>query len=292
MPFYFEGWYFKQQTEKDMLALIPAYHTDGVGNGAGSLQIITKDNSWYVPLPEGAVEARRRPIFARAGDSVFSLRGIDLNVQTEDICAAGRLTFRGTVPPRGDIMGPYRFVPFMECRHSVFSMTHAVDGRITLNGTVLDFTGGTGYTEGDRGRSFPKRYIWTQCSWTDGGPCALMLSAAVVRPLGREFIGVIGFVLYRGREIRIATYHGARTVQAGNGTIIVRQGNLTITARLLEAGHQEPGQFEQALRAPTDGGMTRIVRESLSCRASFKLTERNATIFDFETDRASFEYEF
>ena len=286
-----KGWYFKQQTENNMLALIPAFHTDAGGNTTASIQVVTKNEAWFVPLPGAAMDARRRPLSVRAGDSVFSLRGIELNIRNGALNAAGQLHFRGVTPIRGDIMGPYRFVPFMECRHSVFSMTHRVDGRVTINGAVAEFTDGAGYTEGDRGRSFPKRYVWAQCCWSDGGPCSLMISAADLRPLGREFTGIAGFVCLRGRELRLATYRGAKAVSIGGGALIVRQGAFTLTARLLEdRAPSSPGA--QALRAPRGGEMVRQVRERLACRARFVLTEKDNVLFDFVTDQASFEYEY
>ena len=64
-------------------------------------------------------------------------------------------------------MGPFRFLPGMECSHGVISMGHALEGTLTLNGAVLDFAGGTGYVETDRGRSFPSAYLWTQCAWRE-----------------------------------------------------------------------------------------------------------------------------
>lgn len=291
----FEGWYFKQQSGdgisgaavscRDTLAVIPALHTDGAGRRSGSLQLITPDSSWYVPLPPDAVRVERRPLVIRAGDSTFSFRGIELDIREKDLTAAGSLTYGNLLPPKGDIMGPYRLVPFMECRHSVFSMTHTVRGSVAVNGRQLDFSDGTGYMEGDRGRSFPKRYVWAQCNWDDGGPCALMLSAADVRPLGREFVGIIGNIFLRGRELRIATYRGARLVRAGDGELVVRQGRYTLTAQLLE--HRN-----KALRAPVSGDMTRLVKESLCCRARFSLTDESVSVFDFITGQASFEYEF
>jgi hypothetical protein len=290
MKNYFEGWYFKQQTEQNMLALIPACHADSAGIRTGSIQVITKDKSWFVDLPGDTLDSRRRPLSVRAGDNVFTLRGIDLNIQSNGLNAVGRLAFTGVTPIRGDIMGPFRFVPFMECRHSVFSMTHRVDGHVAINGETYDFNGGVGYTEGDRGRSFPKRYVWAQCCWFDGGPCSLMISAADVTPLGREFIGVIGVVFLRGRELRLATYRGARVVSVGGGSLIVRQGAYTLTARLFENGGQPTDM--QTLHAPQGGEMVRTIRERLSCRARFTLTEKDDVLFDFETDQASFEYEF
>lgn len=63
--------------------------------------------------------------------------------------------------------------------------------------------------EGDRGYSFPRNYVWTQCSFPDG---ALMLSIADIPIGGFHFTGVISIVLLHGKEYRLATYLGSKAV--------------------------------------------------------------------------------
>lgn len=281
----FEGWYFKQQSNQDMIAFIPAIHTDINGRRSGSVQVVTPEQSYYIELPDYAVSIDRRNFVIRAGDSTFSAGGIEVSIRNNELTVNGRLSFGAIKPPCGDIMGPYKFLPMMECRHSVFSLTHTVGGSLMVNGRLLGFSEGTGYLEGDKGRSFPKRYIWTQYSWNDKGPCALMLSAAEVKPLGREFVGIIGFVYYMGREYRIATYRGARIAEIGGGTVAVRQGDFKLSAQCLDHGGH-------ALRAPKSGKMNRLIKESLSCGARYIFTEKNNVLFELTTDRASFEYEY
>lgn len=73
-----------------------------------------------------------------------------------------------------------------------------------------------------------------------------MLAAAEI-PLGPVcFTGVIGVVQLKGREYRLATYLGARAEKLSGGEIVVRQGTLTLTARLLE-------RQAHPLAAPTAG---------------------------------------
>ncbi len=294
MKGYFEGWYFKQQAPGDgpMLALIPAVHMDGGGRRTGSIQIVTPDEAWCVELPEAPLYTRRPVLTVNAGGSFFSERGLALNIRQKEITLTGKLRFGPLTKPRGDIMGPYRFVPFMECRHSVFSAAHSVYGSLTLNGQTLDFSGGCGYIEGDWGRSFPKRYAWTQAAWPeagrpDGAGCSVMLSAAEVRPFGAPFMGVIGVVYFQGVQHRLATYRGAKLVSADSGRISVRQGDCVLTAQLLEADTAA----RQSLRAPVSGNMVRVVRERLRCRAWYTFSVKDRVLFDDVTDSASFEYE-
>ena len=64
-----------------------------------------------------------------------------------------------------DIMGPFRFFP-MECRHGVLSMSHSLQGSIIIDGHLHSFDHGLGYAEKDSGPSFPRSYLWMQCSAT------------------------------------------------------------------------------------------------------------------------------
>ena len=83
----------------------------------------------------------------------------------------------------------------------------------------------------------------------------------------------------------VATYLGAKAAHIGNGKIAVSQGRFKLTATLIK-------KQDNRLYAPVRGGMKRLIRESLSCTASYSFEEDGKTLFDFYTDRASFEYEF
>ena len=50
-------------------------------------------------------------------------------------------------------MGPFRFIPFLQCRHGVVSMSHKTKGSIQINGDSINFHGGRGYAEKDCGCS-------------------------------------------------------------------------------------------------------------------------------------------
>lgn len=44
-------------------------------------------------------------------------------------------------------MGPFALIPFMECRHSVWSMRHFVRGTVIINGEDYVFQNAWGYWE-------------------------------------------------------------------------------------------------------------------------------------------------
>ena len=142
---------------------------------------------------------------------------------------------------------------FMECRHSVYSMLHRVDGLIYINDKKYVLENAWGYWEGDSGCSFPKEYAWTHSfiNESDGTPVgSLMLSVADIPLAGLHFTGIIGIVLWRGKEYRFATYLGARVVQKENGILLIRQGNMELEARLLE---QKPHPLQAPVNMNTNG---------------------------------------
>lgn len=278
---YFRGWYFKCQNDTQTLAVIPAVHRSE-GGGSSSVQVITDSGAWSFDFPLEEYREKKRGFGVSVGENAFDADGIRLCLRNSACTAEGSVRFGPLTPIRYDIMGPFKAVPLMECRHSVVSMGHSVTGRIKVNGEIFRFDNASGYIEGDRGRSFPREYIWTQCHFHGG---SLMLSAADIPLLGLRFTGIIGVILWRGREHRLATYLGARAMRTGAREITVRQGDKRFTARLVE---KKP----HPLSAPANGQMSRTIHESAACVARYRFEIGGETVFDFSTDRASFEYEY
>lgn len=275
----FYGWYLKCQSDTQTLAVIPAIHGAGRKRTC-SIQFITDNDAWTVTFPG--------EVFHRVGKNIligknrFGENGIRLAVHTPKLTVKGKLDFGSLSPLKYDIMGPFALVPFMECRHSVYSMRHSVCGTVHINGQEYSFQNACGYWEGDQGRSFPKEYVWTQCCFTNG---SLMLSVADIPIAGIHFTGIICVVLWKGKEYRLATYMGAKAVRIGNGIVRIVQGDLELEARLLEASGRP-------LKAPAQGAMKRTIHESAACRAFYRFRKGKHTLFAFETNRASFEFEY
>lgn len=275
---YFEGLYFKQQNENDVLAVIPSLHTDENKNHFASLQIITNDFSYRIKF--SGCRFRRSPFLFSAGENIFTLKGFRLNCALPNLKVNGAVSFKNLTPPKSDIMGPFRFLPLMQCRHSVFSTGHDVDGFININGKKYLFDGGRGYIEGDRGVSFPKRYIWTQC--LINRDISVMLCAADIEYGGLCFTGVIADVYFAGKEIRLATYNGAKITDISENGITVKCRDYILTARFI-SGASLP------LSAPQNGGMCRTIHESAACRVQYTLTKGQTVLFDVTGNRAGFE---
>lgn len=279
MSGFFYGWYLKCQSDTKTLAVIPAIHKTGKKRTC-SIQIITNEGAWNVDFPADAFYRRGNKISIEKNR--FGARGIRLSICTPELYVKGKLNFGPLTPLKYDIMGPFSFIPFLECRHSVFSMQHSVNGKVYINEKEYSFQNASGYWEGDRGRSFPKEYIWTQCCFSEG---SLMMSVADIPFAGFHFTGIICVVLWQGKEYRLATYLGARVIRIKNGRVRIAQGNMHLEARLLE-------KEDNPLKAPTMGNMVRTIQESAACRAFYRFRIGNHILFSFKTDRASFEYEY
>ena len=277
----FGGYYYKFQSKDQTMAVIVAHH-EGQHSGACSIQIITNRKAYCFEYPGSDFVPLGKSPNVKIRDNLFSEKRVRLSLHEPGFDLEGCADLSGLLPLAYDIMGPFALVPHMECRHSVFSMTHKVNGSFVIDGEKFDFTDAMGYIEGDRGYSFPKRYLWTQCLF-DGG--SLMLSAADI-PIGPlNFTGIIGFVLLGGKEIRIATYLGARPVRIGEQKITVKQGDYLFEAQLID-------KTVIPLRAPDLGHMTRTIRENASCKARYVLTQGSKVLLNMESALASFEYEY
>lgn len=298
MQDYFYGWYLKCQSNTQTLAIIPAVHQSN-GKRSCSIQIITSADMASANFPAWTywqssaggnifkpLKKSRGEIIV-IGENIFCEKGVKISVHKKNMQVEGELFFRELTPLRYDIMGPFAMVPFMECRHRVYSMQHVVNGNIVFNGKSYVFCDAAGYWEGDRGTSFPKEYLWTQCCF-DGG--ALVLSVADIPMCGNHFTGVIGVVYWHGKEYRLATYLGARVRWLGNGMVRIGQGDMELEARLLDWNNV--CNVGKALHAPIGGSMSRTIHENIACNASYYFRKGNEVCLNFASNLASFEYEY
>lgn len=279
MSGYFCGWYFRCQAEHHTLAIIASYHKAAGGNSC-VIQLVTDEDAFCVSFPYSDFKKRRN--FIKIANNRFSRNGIWLNIQSRELRAYGTIYFGPFRELPYDIMGPFRFLPLMQCRHSVYSMRHTVNGNITVNGKSYSFQNAVGYIEGDRGYSFPKNYVWTQCSFSQG---SLMLSVADI-PLGPlHFTGVIGIVHLQEKEYRLATYLGAKVIKITPDEIVIRQGNCTLSVKPMDvSGHP--------LQAPLCGIMARTIHEHPSCRVSYRLEQAGFSLLELDAPNAALEYEY
>jgi len=278
---YFSGWYFKCQSQQDTIAFIIATHQSKHQKNS-SLQIITNDKTWNVNFPFEALQKKKDVFHLKIKNNILSDHGIEINLHTNDLSITGSVRFHSLSPLKYNIMGPFQYIPLMQCKHDVISMKHYVDGELKINNKQYIFNNSLGYIEGDRGYSFPKQYAWTQCFFDNN---SLMFSVADI-PFGLfHFTGTIGIILYNNKEYRFATYLGAKVVKKENNEIIIKQQDMIFKAQLIKKN-------ALPLLAPTKGNMTRTIHESITCLAYYSFIIKNHTVFSFQSSYASFEYEY
>lgn len=112
-----------------------------------------------------------------------------------------------------------------------------------------------------------------------------MLSIADI-PFGAfRFTGVLGVILLRGKEYRLATYLGGRAVKITPDEIIVRQGRLSLIVK----PQAPPGH---PLQAPVGGAMNRTIHEHPSCRVYYRFEDNGIPLLEIDARTAACEYEY
>jgi tocopherol cyclase len=280
---YFEGWYFKHQNGRQTVAFIPGVSIDSQGRRSAFIQIVTDQLSDCAVYPYSAFRVCPRKLAVRIGNCIFSDSSIKIDLDTPPLKCRGILKYGPLIPPESDIMGPFRFIPFMECNHGTISLKHSLSGSLELNGSPIEFDGGTGYIEKDWGTSFPKSYLWVQCNRFSEASCSIMVSIADIPLAGLSFKGCIGIVRYQGQEYRLATYNGVHIIRCDETGFVLKQKNFVLEADLSVKSPQK-------LIAPRTGTMSRIIRENAACRARFRFYRDGALLFELQSEDAGFEY--
>jgi len=275
---YFEGWYFKMVAEDGsaIMSVIPgiALSKDGKEQHAfiQTINGITAETRYY-SFPIEAFSFARKGFEVRIGNNYFSKERISLDLSDSTSSVKGEVNMcnqvdykSGTLLNPG-IMGWFRFVPFMECYHGVVSLTHDLQGQLTVDNRVLNFAGGKGYIEKDYGSGMPSAWIWMQSNNFSNPTSSFMLSVATIPWLGRSFNGFLGFFYHDNQMHHFATYRSSKMEvevpdsSSVNIRIDNRKHTLLINARSNNAG---------MLHAPVQGAMDRRIPESID--ATLKIT--------------------
>ena len=280
---YFEGWYFKLVSPSERsLAIIPGIAFDEQGSGQAFVQILdgNRKTSRFLTFPTDVFRAAPDRFLVAVGGSVFSENQITLNLEGLE----GTVQLINTVGwPKPwyspGIMGPFSFVPFMECYHGIVSMDHQLEGQLKLDGELIDFSGGRGYLEKDWGRSFPSAYTWMQSNHFSEPGISLKCSVARIPWLGSSFTGFISGLWLRDRLIRFTTYNRSSlrrcSISASAVEVTLQNPDYTleITARRDEA---------TTLASPIRGAMDGRIQETMNARLEVALSERKTGSVIFE----------
>lgn len=286
---YFEGWYYKQVSAdgRTTLSLIPGISRSKAHPHAFLHVILAQDGfdvpkTWYLAFPTEAFSFSDQPFHVAVDQNRFGVDRIDLSVSRDELSLTGSIALGEGTPIRKTgmyptIMGPFAYVPLMECYHGVVSMDHAVSGTVVLNGETISFDGGKGYLEKDWGASFPKEYVWLQTNHFPIPGTSLMASVARIPFLGMTFSGFLVNFVHDGKEHRFATYNGAKAKKLES---TADETTYLFTRRKWTLWLKAKSRHAAALPAPKNGSMDHAIKEGLSGTVDVRLSGPDGILFE------------
>ena len=268
---YFEGWYFKQVCEKHQqtISFIPGVSLiKGDEHAFVQVIIAPKIETHYFRFDIKEFSTQDEPFSVRIANNIFKEDGISIDLHNENLTVVGTLNY-GELKKIGSslysptIMGPFTYIPNMECNHGVISMDHSVNGQLAINDQTWLFENDRGYIEKDWGTSFPKRYLWVQANHFDDPSICFMASVAKIPFLGFSFNGVIANLIINDKEHRFATYNGYR-----DKNIEKIEGGFSFELKKGDDLCKVIVQFDDSgeLKAPQYGAMSGVIKEGLGAK--------------------------
>lgn len=279
---YFEGWYFKNDNGKEVISFIPGISINK-GEKKAFIQVITNDCSYYVDYNIKEFKFSYEPFFVRVGNNYFSHDSVHIDIKDdkEDLVIYGDIRYYNsknidTSSLSPNIMGPFSYVPFMECNHAIISMKNKINGLITINNKKIEFNEGTGYIEKDWGCSFPGNYVWCQGNSFRNDKVSFMLSIADIPFKVFNFRGLICVLMIGDKEYRFATYNGAKVIRYR-----VDNDSLRVTLKKGNYYLEVESKYEAGFRlsAPVKGKMEKDIIESISSIITTTLKKNDRIIF-------------
>ncbi|MBN1500127.1 MAG: hypothetical protein JW982_08230 [Spirochaetes bacterium] len=279
---YFEGWYHKHSSRdgKSVFSIIP-----GISLGDDShcfIQFIDNKSgeTAYFRFNLEKFNYDRRTYSINIDNNQFSRNGFYIDICQRNLTLKGYAVYTDNIFYPGriispGIMGPFSFIPFMECNHGIVSINHKTSGHLKYNDHEYLLNNDAGYIEKDWGSSFPEEWIWLQANNFKIPDICIMASIAKIPWLGSSFYGFLCFLYLNGKLYRFMTYNFSRIRKLGykNSMLTVHLKNnkyLLEIDVLCEAGRN--------LAAPINGKMDRIVKESINSRISFTLKDKTGNI--------------
>jgi tocopherol cyclase len=285
---YFEGWYFKliDEAEQKVYAIIP-----GIALGSAEeekhafIQVIDAMNykTYYFTYDFSEFKYSDREFNISIGDNTFCRNKINLKLLNSEMQIKGTMEFTDIVPfPKTvfnpGIMGPFAFIPFMECYHGIVNIQHRIMGNLSIDHQEVNFTNGSGYIEKDWGTSFPEAWVWLQSNHFEEKNVSIMFSIAKIPWFHKYFIGFVSFLRINEKLYRFATYTRAKVKQLEykkeHIEIILADKKYTLTMS---------GDFSHRgiLKAPKNGLMQREIKESISSEVEVNLQDNKGKVIFF-----------
>ena len=279
---YFEGWYFKNVCNDKGISFIPGINSNGKDKKA-FIQVITNNMSYFVNYDIDDFSFNADPFYIKIKDNYFSKEKIHINIidVTQNIRINGDIKYINSKnisvnKLNPNIMGPFSYIPFMECNHAILSMKNTAIGEIKINDDIIKFDCGSGYIEKDWGSSFPKSYIWCQGNNFEKTNASFMLSIANIPFKFFHFRGIICVLIIDNQEFKFSTYNNTKLIKYD-----VTNDSLDITLKKGVYFLNLKSTYDVGLKlsAPVKGKMKKEIFESISSSITITLKKDNGVIF-------------
>ena len=273
---FFEGWYYKivSKDQNYAFAFIPGIAMDENGLKHSFIQILDgkKFYSNYIKFSFDKFKANPLVHDVRIGNNRFKLNSIELDLPN----IKGKLLFKNLTPWSKSffspgIMGPFSFLPFMECYHGILSMNHSISGELTINKKRINFDNGSGYSEKDWGHSFPLGYIWMQSNHFFKNKTSFKLSIAKIPMKRLSFIGFIAGIWIDNKLIEFTSYNFSKLKKC---TVSKKEVIIEIYNSKYELVVKATRSKSTKLAAPIQGLMNSRIEESMDSKINLSLTDK------------------
>lgn len=279
---YFEGWYFKNTNKHKGISFIPGINITKKEKKS-FIQIITNDSSYFINYTIDDFKFSFNPFYIKIGNNFFSKDRIHIDIvdNNQNLFIYGDINYSNNQNIKTNffnpnIMGPFSYIPFMECNHAILSMKSIANGFITINNNKIIFDNDTSYIEKDWGCSFPKTYIWCQGNNFENKSASFMLSIADIPFKIFNFTGIICVLIIDNKEFKFTTYNNTKLVKydvdENSLNIVLKKGNYILNIK---------SEYNQSLKliAPKNGEMKKNILESISSNIIVTLKHKNKIIF-------------
>ena len=277
---YFEGWYFKAVDVANDLIVILIPGISSFNEKMSFLQYIIhyKQNTYNGFLDYAIDEFKiENPFRLTFPHGYISKEEIELAFDEFRI----HFKLRDFIPLKNtllspSIMGFFEYLK-MPCYHDIVSLTHKVDGTVSIRGQNIAFSG-KGYIEGDRGSNFPEFYIWAQCNHFSSPDTSLFMSVADISTPLFQFLGHIAIFYHNKKEYRFASYLGSKV------NVAISPDKKRASVQFKNKKHQLQIEIElkegNSLIAPMNNNMDFKIKEQV--KSNIKIC------FDDYTDESEF----
>ena len=272
---YFERWYFRLQSDKLTMVLIPEILYGENGESLGRLQVLFPNGAYSYTYEYPVNMNLPGSLFVVLGRNVFTEACLHLDLDQPDLRIKGDIYFDDEVGTKFRVMGPLGVFPLAKVvatRQKVWAMEQKVSGRLEVGRgrESFLFAPSRGYLEEQRGRTLPRGYFWSHCNWFDDADLAVSCAGADVDFAGKkEALRLcFGCIRWEGQELTMATYKGARLERISPQAFAIRQGKY-----LLEGWKMEGAEDVR-----------------VECTVRYRLSKSNEILFDEISKRGAYVY--